>query len=723
MRTDLPMYQHLALEQMRDSHPDWIWHRSDTHVMLGVPGSLEGLKTIVEPGNAFSPGAGTFGVTAWVFDHQKDTLYAPETMPLADIDWSFVAPGVPVLISKWRADDIAVTSRLFTDGDLAQSDVKTYLTLTVTNISDAPRDISLYLVIRSFGAAGGPISHLGMAGDGRAVDINHFPLLYFARTPTHFGAVSYTDTEQDISDYLRRGEMPRTATVEDASSWASGALEYRLSLPAGGEQSFEFFCPVKANHRLLTWLKPPESFPSLVQLEQAFCSRWQTGYTLQVDVPDPRFTEAFYAQLAHLSMFTVADAPRICPISYPIWWLRDGSYVVQALDKGGLQEFAGRACLGIKDQITFGGFGSEGDGPADAIWMLTEHFLLTHDRDYLLAIYPGLLEKAELLMRMRRATSPIKMFTEYVGPDFVTSPVTDLFCAPAKDGLIQGRMDWHYPVFWINGFAHLAFQRIAHCAWLMHDDARAAQFEAEAASVRSALLAEMPRTFGQNSRDINSALWPTGWAFDADCCLAEVKAQFEHFWQTERCPNGVYTREPLWTYFEAGQLHNLLWLGERDKVWQGLEAFFTEHTAPGLYTYHEGNGDENSFDQWQRTRGWDHIRYVTPHGWTAAELLLLLRDCLLYEQGDTLVLGAGVPPSWLSGPAAFGISHAPSHFGEVSWRYEPATSTLSIAVEYPPTGGVSIRFAGEEIRRDVVWEEKEGMSETEIRIPPPEGGG
>lgn len=48
----------------------------------------------------------------------------------------------------------------------------------------------------------------------------------------------------------------------------------------------------------------------------------------------------------------------------------------------------------------------------------------------------------------------------------------------------------------------------------------------------------------------------------------------------------------------------------------------TRHVAPGLSSYHEGNGDENSSGLWQRARGWDRIPHVTPHGWTDAELLL-----------------------------------------------------------------------------------------------------
>jgi hypothetical protein len=38
-----------------------------------------------------------------------------------------------------------------------------------------------------------------------------------------------------------------------------------------------------------------------------------------------------------------------------------------------------------------------------------------------------------------------------------------------------------------------------------------------------------------------------------------------------------------------------------------------------------------------------------PHTWVAAEFVRAVLDRLVYERGDTLVLGAGVPDAWLSG--------------------------------------------------------------------------
>jgi len=671
------MLEHKAMARMRELHPDWIWNRSDTHVVLGVPGSHEAFKTPVEPGNSFSPGPGTYGVSTWVFIH--GALHAPEQMPLEKLSWSFLEGHIPVLISSWEADGIEIRSRLFSDGDAAQSDIKNYFAVELHNPGDQPVEFSLFLVIRSFGAAGGLVEKLAWEND--ALNVNGAPVLYPAEKPTGFGAISYAESQSDISVFLKEGKLPAQCEVTDKSRWASGALEYRIKLAGGQTRKLDFVAHLHANHNKFGWLKAPDKAQSLDSKQAEFVGRWQRDLSIHLDVPDRRFSDAFFAQLAHLSMFTVADEPRISPISYPIWWLRDGAYLVVALDKGGFHQFAEAAVKKVAHRDAFGGFGSEGDGPAEGIWMLSEHYLLTGSLDYLREAYPHIERKAERLIQMIHTEVPIKQHTEFCIPQMMLNPETDLICLAAEDGLIMGRMDLHFPIFWINGHAYLGLRRAALCAAALGLDG--SRFDLEAESLQDAMARKAPGLFGKNPRDINSAFWPAGWASRFD---PNIQKGFEDFWNSERCPNGTYTREPLWTYFEAGQAHNYLLLGQRDRAWLTVEHFLRTHTAPGLYTYSEGKDDENSALLWQRTRGWDNIKYVTPHGWTAAELFLLLRDCLAREEGDKLIVGSGIPKSWMDQP--FGVENMPTYFGNLSFRYEPVRNIVSVQIERAPKGGI-----------------------------------
>jgi hypothetical protein len=679
------MLEHANMSRMRELHPDWIWNRSDNHVILGVPGSHEAFKTPVEPGNTFSPGAGTYGVSTWVYADNE--LHAPEAKPLAELDWSFLDGRIPVLVSRWNAGAVEVTSRLFTDGDAALNDIKDYLAVELHNPSQNPVVLTFYLVVRSFGASGNAIRSIAFKDN--AVTVNGgAPVLFASQTPDGFGALAYAASQTDISTYLKSGKLPPAEGVSDEAAWASGALGYKLTLQPGETRQFDFVCLLHANHSKLKWLKPPPKGASVDAQQQSYVERWQQNQKIGLDLPDKRFERAFYAQTNFLNMFTVYNQPRISPISYPLWWLRDGSYAIVALDKAGYHDFAERAVRGAAHRDAFGGFGAEGDGPSESIWMLSEHYLLSGSLDFLRDVYPDIERKGDLLIRMLHTDVPITATTEIRTPQMMLQPDSDLMCLPADDGMIMGRMDGHFPIMWINAFAYFGLKRAAFCASELGLDG--SRFEAAANELRATMQRRAPDLFNKNDRDTNSAFWPTGWASRDD---QTIQRGFEQFWNTVRCPDGVYTREPEWTYFEAGQAHNYLLLGQPDRTWITIEHFLTEQIAPGLYTYSEGRGDENSSLQWQRTRGWDRIRYVTPHGWTAAELFLLLRDCLAREDGDSLIIGSGIPTSWLTQP--FSVTNLPTYFGKLSFHYDPDGKKLSVELERQPAGGIQVAFPAE----------------------------
>ena len=674
------IYEHEKLKSMQHKHPDWIWNRGDTHVILGQPGSLEAFKTPVDPGNSFSPGPGTYGVSSWIFTNDK--LHAPEEKDISELEWSFEEGFLPILNSRWNAGNVSVKSSIFADGDYDMSDYKNYFMIELENQSSEPVEASLYLAIRSFGAAGGPIESLAYKED--MVFINGAPLVLPEDRADAFGAISYSDTKDDISSYLRKGQLPKTDEIVDESTWASGALEYKVKLNPKEKAKYNFVFHMHTGHWMLDWIKPPTKPFCFEEIREKIKADWKKALPIRLDLPDKRFADALNCQLTHLYMFTVADDIRITPVSYPLWWLRDGAYVLNALNKGGLHDFSERACRKIADKDAFGGFGSEGDGPSDGIWVLSEHYLLTKDKAFLKEMIPHIQRKADLIMKMRRTKKPIKIFTEFVIPKCMLDPNTDILCLAAEDGLINGRMDHHFPIMWINGFAYLALMRTVMCFEELGLDA--SLYKQEADDLKKAIIAKSRQVFGEDDRDINSAFWPAGWASRDDEFIAE---KFEEYWKNVKFPNGKHNPEPLWTYFEAGQSHNYMLLGEREKAWVSIEWFLSNQTAPGLYTYPEGI-DGNTALLWPRTRGWDDVECVTPHGWTAAEVFHLLRDCLVREEGDNLIIGSGIPKEWLR--EKIEVKDMPTYFGKVSFAYDPLSNEVKIIAPNIDESRIKLEF-------------------------------
>ena len=508
-------------------------------------------------------------------------------------------------------------------------------------------------------------------------------MLTFESEPDRAGTVSFADTGEDISVVLRQGRKPGVPKVSDSSSWASGCASFTFSLAAGDRTATSATAFVHAGDPMLKWLHRPSGLPPEMGDRAGHEELWRGRLPVQLQLPDRRFAEAFQAQLVYLAMSTVDSEPRISPVSYPLWWLRDGAYVVQALEKGGFGAWADRAVRAVASREPFGGFGAEGDGPSQLIWLMSEHYLMNSDLRFLKDVYPHIERNADLIIKMCHTDRPIFGNTEFRTPGMLLSPQADLMCEPATEGLIVGRMDHHFPLFWVNGWAYLALVRAALCAEAVGVSSE--RYVREALEVRVAMNRCKEERFGENDRDIGSALWPTGWVEAGDLVIRE---RFRQFWDTTRCPGGVYVPEPEWTYFEAAQAHNYMILGDREKAWTSIEMFLSQHTAQGLYTYHEGVGDENTSLQWQRARGWDRIGYITPHGWTAAELFLLLRDALIRETAEGgLVIGEGVPLEWMHD--SFSARGLPSHFGTVNVEYDARRRSVTVETQREPVEIVS----------------------------------
>jgi hypothetical protein len=122
-------------------------------------------------------------------------------------------------------------------------------------------------------------------------------------------------------------------------------------------------------------------------------------------------------------------------------------------------------------------------------------------------------------------------------------------------------------------------------------------------------------------------------------------------------------------------------LDRPDNTWKTLRYFWAHQESPGLYSYWEGEKEENSFGLWQHLRGWVEPKLVTPHYWTAAEMLLLQVDMLAYvsEAGPEpqLVIGGGVPPEWIGKP--FSASGLPTIAGVVDFSYD-GRGTIDVTV-------------------------------------------
>lgn len=590
------------------SRPQDPWPRSEGHVVLALPGSMEEDKSYHEPGGGFSPGVGTFGVSVWLTNPKGELITTSDTIPLNEISQSFAWDAqypLPEILTRtqhysaaWRTIDWKSWQL-----KLASSDTRTLIPS---------------VLIRSVGPAGGALHDLRW--DGESLLINDRWTLTIQPAPRHVhtgeeGAPDWrepTDTETRTSS--THGWAFARVDLDDSTQWTVNIED----LHPGNQ---------------------PESVPALSPID------------FSVDLPDERFVESLNAQIAHLSMGLVGRETRPGePTNYPLAWQRDGAYVLVALARAGKLDTARMLSRDFAEKDFFGGFGPEADAPGLSLWALGTVASLLGQEEFDTWLWPHVVRKAGLIEEMLQARSNVyKKVEGPIVPKYKNAPELSLVAEPARQGLIYGKMDHQRPILFVNAVSHRGLLQAAKIAVRLGHEQEASGWITTAEQLKRAWENAFTPPWSDNDRTYISALWPSWVATEKRQDLASFA---DARWKARHDPAGAYNKVPLWTYFELAEAHQWLFLGRQDRAWSTVQWFWNHQSSPGLYTWWEGEGEENSFGRWARVRGWVNPPHVTPHYWTAAEMALLQFDMLGYiDEGrsePTLVIGGGIPTEWLS---------------------------------------------------------------------------
>jgi hypothetical protein len=689
-------------------HSDWLAPRSDVRVFLGEPGAPEATKTTVEPGNVFSPGMRTFGVTWWLRLPDSGTFFATETAPLEAMRWGYEEGYLPLINCNIQVEGLAIRHSIFQDGTVTQRSEAVCCRLQLGNMSAAEAPVQVFVALRSLGPAGGPVHDLTVGRDGCSFWLGrrNLPLLGLDRIPDAIGC-----GVGDPSPLARTGFAPDLQAVQDPEGWCFGLTRFDVTLTPGETWQVHLDCPQQTYGNLEnelpgTALLRPDEFGSRAR---AHLSQSRARLSnVEVEVPDQEFRNAFYAGLQHMLTATVGDQARIAPLTYPLPWLRDSVYIIRCFDLAGLHDLARTATEYCVRNDFFGGFGAEGDAPGEGVWAVVQHYRVSRDKAWLERVYPAVRRKCEWLFRMRRAEKPLQVTVDT--PVLASTHAergTGVICLAAQESIIMGAMDHgvSYSTGWVNQWALCGLREAAYAARELGFVDDADRYEKEAIDLKAALRRFIARTpeYFEHERTVTNLLWPTRAWEDAP---EDVRGAFDSWWEKHRRTDHAFLPEPYWLYFELAQAHNALLLGRQDRAWQVVEYRLRHQDLPGLYGWREGGdsvGMENvtgGVTLIHQLRGCQQIDRVTPHGWSQAEMWLLQRAMLVEEWQGGLLLFAGVPAAWLAPGARVAFRNLPTWYGRVSSELlvdntgEAATVTVFGAPGGTP---VTIRLLGGEV--------------------------
>jgi hypothetical protein len=147
-----------------------------------------------------------------------------------------------------------------------------------------------------------------------------------------------------------------------------------------------------------------------------------------------------------------------------------------------------------------------------------------------------------------------------------------------------------------------------------------------------------------------------------------------------------------WRYFPLSTAHQGLFAGNRLASAETIMAHLDNEQMGGWYALDEGGPSAQGAWSEVRTR-WDPT-VAMPHGWASAEMWLLMRDALLFEDEERLVLFPGVPESWFVDPHGIRLENMPTWFGvcSIDWLPTPTGASLTISGRTPPPNGFVLRL-------------------------------
>jgi hypothetical protein len=675
--------------------------RGKVHIPIGVANTVDTLKTFVEAEGNFSPGFGSYGVYFWVWDHQTNRLFAP-TMDDVPCEHGFAPGGLLIPWSRWKAAETEVTTEvcevkypspagnLFAVGSRA----------TLKNRASEERKLSFYIAVRPLGAAGFAINEIGTTK--RQIDVDGIVAVWASEDATSQLALPSDTVSAAVMAGMPASGPTFAASASSTNKDASGALRFDITLPANGSKVLTFVCPVLPGRNAVghawdgasAWaqldvatLNPTNAPEKLLQPDPgeawwasldanklfAMAEVYWRGISQRstLKLPDTRWSESFAAIVAHTTLCMNQGAPDVAVVNYNVF-NRDAVYLANVYQKSGNSDLSELAIEHFLNHPFNGRVQPEADNPGQILWIMGEHFKFTRDLDWLRRNYHRANKLASMIAYYR--TQPEPHWVSDVSLEF-----GDKLPANARKQLKPGICDGFHPEY-TEAFDIAGIRSLMGLSDTIGNDN-----DSDSKKLSQPLFGIYTNKFETNLANgygSYGVLWPT------------------RLYPLENSPandqfKGIGAQQPTgWRYFPLAKAHQGLLAGNRAAAAETLNAYLSHPQMRGWYALDEG-GDSGP-------GGWNRVRTTwrqgktsdaMPHGWSSAEFFLLLRDALMFEDGEKLILFAGIPADWFTNPAGILIRDLPTHFGRCTVEYSFNGKGASLMLTgVKPSGGVVLRL-------------------------------
>ncbi|HET19540.1 MAG TPA: hypothetical protein ENO16_02890 [Chromatiales bacterium] len=388
---------------------------------------------------------------------------------------------------------------------------------------------------------------------------------------------------------------------------------------------------------------------------------WATSrrHLCKLACPEPRYQFLYEAALNSLILHSPDDVyPG--PYTYKRFWFRDAAFIIHALLCVGMTERAERALSRFPERQTVLGYfrsqEGEWDSNGEVLWILKRFFDLTGKSPS--AEWQGPVHRgAHWIVRKRLSDDldashagllPAGFSAEHLGPN-----------------------DYYY---W-DDFWGVAGLRAAAELVAQRDPEEARKFAQEA----DVFSAAIDRSLAMSAQRLGRPAMPASPYRRLDAgAIGSVAVGYP----LQLCaPDDPRLLDCVEFLLENCFVHGAFY---QDMIHSGLNAYLTLEVAQVLLRA----GDPRYLDLMDTvaelaspTGQWPEAIHPRTgggcmgdghHVWAAAEWVLMIRNCFVREEGDRLILCAGVPLRWLDQGEPISFGPAPTAFGTLSLSITPA---------------------------------------------------
>ena len=653
-----------------------------THRNWTTVGTLNGYhEAIVDPRGLATPLPSEWSIDTWVVVDGKP--FFPSLAPSAD---QAIGANFPVLTTTFNVTGLRFTVEHFAATTNHGIDIL-FAKGVLRNMSGEKKSGAVGVAIRPFNPEGvAPVFSVEFHSP-RIAYVNKSPGIAFAEPPDH---VSFSSLESgDVAHLLRQRGLD---TLNDSSKqsvhcrngFAHATAFFTFDLGPSEEKRVHYSSALADRKQLekrgtkQTWRVAYEKRKS--EQEVKWEKELSQGGTFEFADEDlQRIFEA-----SRLALLELNDASFISPgpFLYHHFWYRDATLMVRALDLLGFGRRAKEVIDAFPDGQTPDGFFRGPDGEWDSnggvIWSVHQHFLLTRQLLWLRNWYPAL-RRAALWIVRKKKRSPNGLMP------------------PSLSAEHLGTVDQYY---WDSFWSLAGLRSMATIATILRVPRDAKLFGEEAARLTRDLVesferagarrgkglipATEEREFDESAIGCVASLYPL-WLFESETSAPRTTLrEITNRYVDDRGFFHPIVHSGYNPYLTLQIAHAHLLLGDSEEAWEVAETIFRQARSPF------------SFPEAVHPRTMGGAMGDGHHGWAAAEIVLFLRDCLVREFEEKILIFDGSGGRLVRKGKNVRLLNVPTKFGSISCTLT-FTGESSARVEFEGA------FDGESVPTEIVF--------------------